>query len=80
LNVLDAPDAIVPPDHVNLQWFDFVAAEDPLPNNGLSVAPEGTVSFVQCTPLGTSNSTTRPVAAEGPAFLTLIVPQKFGPS
>jgi hypothetical protein len=80
LNVTDAPDASVAFDQVNLQWFDVVEAEAPLPVSGLKTAPAGTASFVQCAPLGTSNATEYPDALEGPLFLKANVPQKFGPS
>jgi hypothetical protein len=80
LKVFDAPDASLALAHVNLQWFDVVVADAPLPFSGLNVAPEGTASFVQCAPLGTSNSTVKPVAPPGPLFFTVMVPQKFGPS
>jgi hypothetical protein len=80
LNVVVAPEASFALAHVNVHWLDFVAADEPLPLSGLSVAPEGTASFVQCTPLGTSNETLYPVAAWGPLFFTLMVPQKLGPS
>ncbi len=41
----------------------------------IGVAPEGTLSFVQCAPLGTSNATWNPVAPDGPLFLNASVPQ-----
>jgi hypothetical protein len=54
LNVVDAPDASFVVAYVNTQWFDGVAADDPLPERGERFAPEGAESFVQCAPLGTS--------------------------
>jgi hypothetical protein len=57
LNVTDAPAASELPAHVNLHVFDVVTAEVPLPDKGLSAAPEGTVSLVQWSPLGTWNWT-----------------------
>jgi hypothetical protein len=75
LNVFVAPTASDPVAHVKTQWFDLVAADVPLPLRGLSVAPLGTVSFVQWTPLGTSKATVRPTADEGPSFFTERVPQ-----
>jgi hypothetical protein len=80
LNVFEAPDASVALDQVNLQWFDVVVADVPLPVSGLKTAPDGTASFVQCVPLGTSNATEYPEALDGPLFFTVIVPQKLGPS
>jgi hypothetical protein len=47
LNVTDAPAASELLAHVNLHVFDVVTAEVPLPERGLRVAPEGTVSLVQ---------------------------------
>jgi hypothetical protein len=75
LNVFDAPAASFALAHVKTQWLLFVAADEPLPLSGESVAPEGTVSLVQCAPLGTSKATAKPVAADGPAFFTVTVPQ-----
>jgi hypothetical protein len=80
LNVSEAPAPSDLLDHVNLQVFDVVAAELPLPLRGLSVAPEGTASLVQWTPLGTLNWTLNPDTLDDPPFLMVIVPQKFGPS
>ena len=57
MNVSDAPAASVLLDHVNVHEFDVVAADVPLPERGLSVAPAGTVSLVQWSPLGTVNWT-----------------------
>jgi hypothetical protein len=75
LNVLDAPAASVVFDHVNVQTFDCVTALVPLPLSGPSVAPLGTVSFVQWSPLGTLNFTEKPVTLLDPPFLIVIVPQ-----
>jgi hypothetical protein len=75
LKVFVAPAARVALDHVKTQWFDDVLAALPLPLRGLSVAPVGTASFVQCAPAGTSNETANPCHAEGAAFLTDNVPQ-----
>jgi hypothetical protein len=47
----------------------------PLPVRGLNVAPEGTASLVQCTPLGTSKETAKPSHADALRFLTARVPQ-----
>jgi hypothetical protein len=80
LNVFVVPAANEVLAHVNTQWFDDVEAELPVPLSGLKVAPEGTASFVQWTPLGTSNATVKPVVLPGPLFFTEIVPQKLGPS
>jgi hypothetical protein len=55
LNVIEAPAASVLLAHVNLQTFDVVAADVPLPLRGLNAAPEGTVSLVQWSPPGTVN-------------------------
>jgi hypothetical protein len=60
LNVIDAPLASVALDQVNTHLFDLVVADDPLPLKGLNLAPDGTVSLVQCTPLGTLNCTANP--------------------
>ena len=57
MNVSDAPAASVLFAHVNLHVFDVVVADVPLPERGLSVAPDGTVSLVQWSPLGTVNWT-----------------------
>ena len=57
MKVTEAPAASVLLAHVNLHVFDVVVADVPLPERGLSVAPEGTVSFVQWSPLGSVNST-----------------------
>jgi hypothetical protein len=72
---LEAPLASVVLDQVKTHLFDCVAADDPLPLRGLSFAPDGTESFVQCTPLGTLNCTENPWSAEAPVFFTVIVPQ-----
>ncbi len=71
----EPPAASVALAHVNLQTFDVVCAEVPLPVRGLSVAPEGTVSFVQWSPLGTLNCTEKPVTLLDAPFLIVIVPQ-----
>jgi hypothetical protein len=47
LNVTEAPAASVLFAQVNVQVLDVVVAEVPLPDRGLNVAPEGTVSLVQ---------------------------------
>jgi hypothetical protein len=57
LNVADAPEASFALAQVYTQWFDVVVADEPLPLRGLSFAPEGTESFVQCAPLAMSNAT-----------------------
>jgi hypothetical protein len=75
LNVTEAPFASVALDHVNTHLFDDVAAEVPLPLRGLSLAPDGTLSFVQWSPLGTLNCTAYPCRADEPVFLTVMVPQ-----
>jgi hypothetical protein len=75
LNVSEAPAASVLLDHVNLQVFDVVAADVPLPVSGLRTAPEGTVSLVQWSPLGTLNWTVNPVTEDDPLFLIVMVPQ-----
>jgi hypothetical protein len=75
LNVSDAPAASVLLDQVNVHTFEVVLADVPLPLRGLSEAPEGTVSFVQWSPLGTENLTAKPVTLAAPLFLTVIVPQ-----
>jgi hypothetical protein len=75
LNVSDAPAASVLLANVNVHAFDVVVADVPLPERGLSAAPEGTVSFVQWSPLGTVNLTAKPVTLADPLFLTVIVPQ-----
>jgi hypothetical protein len=75
LNVSDAPAASFAVDQVNLQTFDCVCAELPVPLRGPRVAPEGTVSFVQCSPLGTVKSTEKPVTLLDAVFLIAIVPQ-----
>jgi hypothetical protein len=62
-------------DHVKMHVFEVVAAELPLPVSGLNVAPDGTVSFVQCAPLGTLNLTDKPEAVAEPVFVTVIAPQ-----
>jgi hypothetical protein len=74
LKVVEAP-AASEPDHVNLQTFELVVADVPLPVRGLSVAPEGTVSLVQWSPLGIVNWTAYPLTADEPPFLMVIVPQ-----
>jgi hypothetical protein len=74
LNVFVAFDPSEALAHVKTQWLALVTADEPCPLRGLSVAPEGTLSFVQWTPLGTSNSTVIPVTAFDP-FLKVIVPQ-----
>jgi hypothetical protein len=74
LNVFDAPAASDAPDHVKVQWLPFVTADEPLPFSGLSFAPEGTLSFVQCAPEGRSKSTAKLVIALEP-LVTVIVPQ-----
>jgi hypothetical protein len=74
LNVVDAPAAS---DDVNVKvhWLDVVCADVPLPVRGLSVAPDGTASFVQWSPLGTLKETANPCHEPAPSFLTVIVPQ-----
>jgi hypothetical protein len=61
--------------HVNVQVFDFVVADEPLPLRGLSLAPDGTESLVQCAPDGTLKVTAKPFNADDPVFLMVIVPQ-----
>src|SRR5215475_5192986 len=78
--VNDAPDATVVPDQVYVHVLDVVTADDPVPVRGLSTAPAGTASLVQCTPLGTLNVTEKCEALAGPLFLNVIVPHQFGPS
>ncbi len=78
--VSDAPDASVVFDQVNVHVFDVVNAEVPVPVSGLSTAPVGTVSLVQCTPVGTLNVRAKFEAFAGPLFLKVIVPHQFGPS
>jgi hypothetical protein len=80
LNVSDAPPFNVVVGHVKVQWFDVVSAELPEPLSGLSVEPDGTASLVQWSPLGMLNDTSKPVTAEDPAFLIVIVPQYSEPS
>jgi hypothetical protein len=75
LNVVDAPFASVALDHVKTHLFDDVVAEEPLPLRGLNLAPDGTLSLVQWSPLGTLNWTANPWSADDPVFLTVIVPQ-----
>jgi hypothetical protein len=75
LNVSEAPAASLVLDQVNLQLFDVVAALVPLPLSGLRTAPDGTVSLVQWSPLGTLNCTTNPVTSDDPLFLIVTVPQ-----
>jgi hypothetical protein len=75
LNVSDAPAAIVALDHVNVQTFDCVYAELPEPVSGLKVAPEGTASLVQWSPLGMVNRTEKPATPLDVVFLMVIVPQ-----
>jgi hypothetical protein len=79
LNVFDAP-AASDEANVNVHSFDFVAADDPLPLRGLNVAPDGTESFVQWSPLGIPKETANPFHEECPVFWTVIVPHMFGPS
>ena len=47
MNVNEAPALIEAEAHANVHAFDVVAAELPLPERGLNVAPEGTASLVQ---------------------------------
>ena len=75
MNVKDAPAFNVVVAHVKTQLLELVSAELPVPLRGLSTAPVGTASFVQWSPLGTLNATSKPVTAEDPVFSTVIVPQ-----
>jgi hypothetical protein len=75
LNVSDAPAASVVCGHEKMQTFDFVVADAPLPTSGPSVAPEGTASLVQWSPLGMLNCTAKPVTLLEPSFLNVMVPQ-----
>jgi hypothetical protein len=75
LKVIDAPLASVALDHVKTHLFDRVVAEVPLPLRGLNFAPDGTLSLVQWSPLGTLNCTANPWSDDDPVFLTVIVPQ-----
>ena len=75
MNVVEAPALICAEAHVNVHLFELVAAELPDPVSGLRVAPEGTVSLVQWSPLGTLNETAKPVTVALPVFLIVIVPQ-----
>jgi hypothetical protein len=75
LNVSDAPAASVVWAHVKTQTFACVVAEVPEPTSGPSVAPGGTASFVQWSPLGMLNRTENPVTLLDWSFLTVIVPQ-----
>jgi hypothetical protein len=75
LNVIDAPAASVVLGQVNVHAFDDVVADVPLPERGLSAAPDGTVSLVQWSPLGTVNLTAKPVTLAAELFLIVIVPQ-----
>jgi hypothetical protein len=68
LNVVVAPALIVVFANVNTQWFELVVAELPEPLSGLRTAPEGTVSLVQWSPLGTLNATLKPVTEAVPVF------------
>ena len=78
--VIVAPEASVVFDQVNVHVFDVVNAEVPVPVSGLSTAPVGTASLVQCAPVGTLNVSEKFDAFAGPLFLKLIVPHQFGPS
>jgi hypothetical protein len=74
LNVFDAP--LASDDvQVNVHVFEVVVADEPLPLRGLSFAPEGTLSLVQCAPLATLKVTAKPLRAEAPVFLIVMVPQ-----
>jgi hypothetical protein len=75
LKVSDAPAASVVLDQVNVQTFDCVYAELPLPTSGPRLAPEGTASFVQWSPPGIVNRTEKPFTEDDVPFLTVIVPQ-----
>jgi hypothetical protein len=78
--VKDDPEVSVAPDQVYVHVLDVVVADDPVPVSGLSTAPAGTASLVQCAPLGTLNVKEKCEAFEGPLFLKVIVPHQFGPS
>jgi hypothetical protein len=75
LNVKDAPAFSVVFAQVKMHVLEEVVAELPVPLSGVSAAPEGTASFVQWSPLGTLNETSKPVTAEDPVFSIVIVPQ-----
>jgi hypothetical protein len=75
LNVSDAPAASVVLAHVYVHTFEVVNADVPLPVRGVSLAPVGTASLVQWSPLGTVNLTANPATLEAASFLIVIVPQ-----